>query len=209
MELKPTMKKLILSLFLVAVVFLSRAQTINFGLKAGLNLAIQDHGSYGLGDGYIAGFNAGGIMDISFPHFSIQPGLIFSIKGETNTNKFNIINPVDGSYSYSATRLDYLEVPVCFLYNSNAINGISFHFGGGPYIATAVAETDVTRGDANSTHTINYKNPDLGLGLVGGVTLNKRILVDACYQYGLLNISKANYATHNTVISLSAGYLFR
>ena len=148
-------------------------------------------------------------MDISFPHFSIQPGLIFSVKGETNNNEFNIINPVDGSYSYSTTHLDYLEVPVYFLYKANAINGITFHFGGGPYIATAVAETDMTRGNASSTHTINYKNPDLGLGLIGGVTFNKRILVDACYQYGLLNISKASYSTHNTVISLSAGYLFR
>ncbi len=203
------MKKLTLSLLLIAAFFAGRAQTINFGVKAGLNLAIQDHGSYGLGDGYIAGFNAGGILDISFPDFSIQPGLIFSVKGETNTNKFNIINPVDGSYSYSTTHIDYLEVPVYFLYKSNAINGISFHFGGGPYVATAVAETDVTRGNANSTHTLTYKNPDLGLGLIGGVTFNKRILVDACYQYGLLNISKANYSTHNTVISLSAGYLFR
>jgi len=203
------MKKLTLSLFLMAAVFAGHAQTINFGIKAGLNLAIQDHGSYGLGDGYIVGFNAGGMLDISFTNFSIQPGLIFSVKGETNTNEFNIINPVDGSYSYSTTHLDYIEVPVYFLYKANPVNGISLHFGGGPYVAAALAETDVTRGDANSTHTLNYKNPDLGLGLIGGVTFNKRILVDAGYEYGLVNIGKTSYSTHNTVISLSAGYLFR
>jgi hypothetical protein len=204
------MKRLILTTLFSAAVFITHAQTINFGLKAGLNLAIQDHGSYTFGNGYLAGFNAGAIMDISFQHFSIQPGLMFSLKGESDDTKFNDINPFNGgTYLHSDTYLDYIEIPVYFLYKATPINGLSLHFGGGPYIATGVSETDIVAGSTYTSHTFSYKNPDFGLGLIVGVTLNKRISADAEYEYGFVNIDNNGYVTRNTVISLSAGYLFK
>jgi len=173
-------------------------------------MGMQDHGTYNFGSGYLAGFNAGALMDISYGHFSIQPGLMFSIKGESDNTKFNDINPYNGgSYLHSDTYLDYIEIPVYFIYNATPINGESLHFGGGPYIATGIAETDKVAGSIYPGHTFNYQNPDAGLALIVGVTFNNRIQVDAGYEYGLVNIDNNGYTTRNTVISLSAGYLFR
>jgi hypothetical protein len=204
------MKKLFLMPALLAVTIFSHAQTINFGLKGGLNLGVQDHGNYNFGSGFLAGFNAGGMMDIRYEHFSIQPGLMFSVKGESDNTKFNDINPFNGgSYLHSDTYLDYIEIPVYFIYNATPLNGESLHFGGGPYIATGIAETDKVAGSTYSSHTFNYQNPDLGLALIIGVTFNNHMLVDAGYEYGFVNVDNNGYTTRNTVISLSAGYLFK
>jgi hypothetical protein len=204
------MKKLTFTIYIIAVAIITQAQTINFGLKAGLNMGLQDHGGYTFGNGYLAGFNAGGIMDISFQHFSIQPGLMFSVKGESDSYKFNNINPFNGgNYLHSDTYLDYIEVPVYFLYKATPINGTSLHFGGGPYIAAGISETDIVDGTTYSSHKFNYQNPDVGLGLIVGVTIRNRLQVDAGYEYGFVNIDNNGYATRNTVISLSAGYLFK
>lgn len=204
------MKRLTFTILFFAAVLCGRGQTIDFGVKAGLNLAIQNHDGISFGHSMLAGFNAGGIMDVSFKNFSIQPGLIFSIKGEADTYKYNDINPFNGgSYLPSKTYLDYVEMPVNFLYKADPINGTSLHFGGGPYLGIGISETDIVNNNTYSSHKFSYSNPDLGLGLIVGVTLKSRLLVDGGFEYSLLNIDNNSYTTKNSVISISAGYLFK
>jgi hypothetical protein len=77
------MKKLFLALFSTIVTTISFAQTINFGIKAGLNLSeFYRNNSITVNNSNISGFNAGGIVNIDYKNFSIQPGIFYSTKGE-------------------------------------------------------------------------------------------------------------------------------
>jgi len=205
------MKNLLLTLTLSLAAIFSFGQTVDFGVKAGLNLIEQDHAGTGYyQNSFIPAFNAGGIVDIGFKNFSIQPGLFFTIKGEGDQNKFNDINPGDGgSYLPSKSYLDYIEIPINFLYKTTAGPGVGIHFGGGPYLAYGVLETDVINGQTSSVHTFGFKNPDAGLGVIFGLTLKNRVLIDAGYEFGLINIDEEGFITHNTAITLSGGYMFK
>jgi hypothetical protein len=207
------MKKLAI-LFLLAVSgTLSYAQTIDFGLKGGLNLTEENHGStYAYNQNFLAGFNAGGIIDISFKNFEIQPGLFFTTKGETGTYTFPpqvFFGP--GPYNIATTesiksRRDYIEIPLNFLYKTTPVHGTSIHFGGGPYVAYCVSETDVVDGQASSGY--NYRRTDAGLGAILGATVFSHYLIDAGFEYGLINLNQQE-GTHNVAMSISGGYLFK
>ncbi|MGZ3753025.1 MAG: hypothetical protein ACXVAU_17205, partial [Mucilaginibacter sp.] len=77
------MKKLALTFFLAVIMVTGFAQTVKFGLKAGLNLSNQSlsEPNVSLDGKNLAGFHAGAILDIGFRDLSIQPGIIFSTKG--------------------------------------------------------------------------------------------------------------------------------
>ena len=75
------MKKLILTLLLVATAAFAFSQDVNFGIKAGLNLSTQTGDPYS-DNKIFPGFNAGVVADIGLHDFSIQPGIIFTTKGE-------------------------------------------------------------------------------------------------------------------------------
>jgi len=205
------MKNLLLTPTLSLAAAFSFGQTVDFGVKAGLNLIEQYHDSpIYFRNSFIPSFNAGGIIDIGFKNFSIQPGLFFTIKGEADQNKYNDINPGDGGSDLpSKSYLDYIELPVNFLYRTTAGPGVGIHFGGGPYFAYGVSETDVIDGQTSSSHTFGFKNPDAGLGVIFGLTLKNRILIDAGYEFGLINIDEDGFITHNTAITLSGGYMFK
>ncbi len=208
------MKRLFLLLCLAATTIISRAQTVNFGIKAGLNLSEQIHPSY---DGYnhslLAGANGGAIVDIGFKSFSIQPGIFFSMKGESS--KYNAIAvPVNSSgasiTSTAQIRLNYIELPVNFLIKRPLASGVALHFGGGPYLGYGFAgRSNVAINDSEPMPvTVTPANPDFGVDALAGITV-KQILFDAGFSYGITNIGDPSYASHNMVISFSVGYMFK
>src|SRR5258708_1163042 len=87
------MKKPLLTLCFLVINKVSFGQTINFGIKAGLNLSEETQSAPFLTSSLLPGFNAGGIVDIGFQHFSIQPGLFFSSKGENVRVNFQTLDP--------------------------------------------------------------------------------------------------------------------
>ena len=119
-----------------------------------------------MGHTALAGFNLGGIVDIKSKNFAFEPGLIFSVKGEADNLKYNDINPFNGGSSFpSKTYLDYIEIPINFVYESNPTNGISLRVGGGPYVAFGISETDIINGNTNSAHILlatQIPMPELG-----------------------------------------------
>jgi hypothetical protein len=205
------MKKLLFTIALLTVTALTFAQTINFGIRAGLNLSKQSaDNANNYGASSLAGFNAGGIVDIGFKSFSIQPGVFFSTKGEKNT-------PEGENIAYKTT-LNYIEVPVNLLYKSTIAAKTNIHFGGGPYIAYGLSENVTANGQPYSTNnTFNFKNPDYGVNFIAGLTLN-HLIIDAGYGLGVANLlsqtiihesGSSDVTIKNRVISLSVGYLFR
>jgi len=207
------MKKLLLTLLCAVGVSTSFSQTVNFGIKAGLNLSELTHiDQADYGSSLLTGFKAGGIVDIGFANFSIQPGIFYSTKGEKDTKEFMGFGPDGSNYLPSKLELDYIEVPVNFLYNAKLLPAISFNLGGGPYIAYGISETlkvnSTISPNYSNFHHYPYRNPDFGINLVAGFTIKNIWLIDAGYGIGLLNLQTPD-TMHNRVISFSLGYLFK
>jgi len=213
------MKKTLPVLLFVFGCFVARAQTIRFGIEAGLNLSNQSRTNFpaNIDSKYLTGFNMGGIVDIGYQDFSIQPGLFFSTRGEKFTIQLDNQNQQNAGTGNSKTTLHYLQIPVTFLYKISFNKESNFHFGGGPYLGYGISASNSFNGKSypaafnrSSAYVFNYKNPDYGVNFAAGVTLQNKFIIDAGYSLGLANLYYAGPVTlHNRAISLSIGYIFK
>ncbi|WP_426672079.1 porin family protein [Mucilaginibacter sp. McL0603] len=209
------MKKILLTICLFsATITIGFAQSLNFGIKAGLNLSNQSINPSGSVDTKnLTGFHAGVIIDIGLKNFSIQPGLFFTTKGQVTPVNLEMQTGVDRGTFNAKEVLNYIEVPVNLLYHIKAGPVVNIYFGGGPYLAYGISGHGTEPGSF-PTYTVHfdsngYKNPDYGVNFVAGIELSKKILIDANYGLGLGNLSREEGLTiRNRVIGISVGYLF-
>jgi len=220
------MKKIFLSILLIAAISPVFAQTVKFGISGGLNesiLSIQNNPSNN-NSSRLAGFNAGIFSDIDFGKISIEPGLFYTTKGKNNIS--SATDAISGAIFYSKSQVtySYLQLPVNVLYNIHVGAG-KFFVGGGPYLAYGLSgkgkgTTTVTQNGATTTNDENYtltfgstdndvKRFDFGLGALGGFQLNNGVSINVGYQRGLTNIENTSTNTvKNNVITVSLGYAF-
>jgi hypothetical protein len=207
------MKKSLLLLSLTCLAGFTFAQTVSFGVKAGVNFSKLSASSGGVtaSSSSTTGFHVGGVADIGFGDWSLQPGILYSTKG--------------GSYGTSTDgvklTLNYIEIPVNVLYNIPAGVGKVF-IGGGPYFGWGVSGKGTVTGLGTSTgsgsETTNVtfgsgqndtKNPDYGINILGGFRFQSGISLSAGYGIGLGNLSNdSSGSIKNNVLSFSAGYFF-
>ena len=210
------MKKLILTLFLATASDFTFAQTINFGVKGGLNLSNQSLSgtNYPLNGKNLVGFHVGGILDIGFQDISIQPGILFSTKGFRQVVQLITANQQSVGSATFKTTLNYIELPVNLLYHIHVAPEIAIYLGGGPYLGYGLSGNVSGPNDSYKVKfgsgDSDYKNPDYGVNFIAEIELKKRLMIDAGYGLGLGNLTHAQGATlQNRVMSLSVGYLFR
>jgi hypothetical protein len=235
---RSVMKNFILSIGLALGSFAAaQAQTIMGGPELGLNLTNVSQRANGnkVSTDMIPGLKVGGILDIGVtPSFAIQPGLFFSMKGyQYNYRQTIVLGGFQYQEDYEAkARINYLEVPINFLYKAHWPNG-TFFIGGGPYVAAAIGgEIDIERkrmllnnGDGKTiTETWNddievgtdggrdHVTPmDAGLNFTGGYEFNNGIFARANLGFGLMNTrpdgDDDNYM-RNMGFGLSIGYMF-
>src|SRR5690606_9363365 len=173
------MKKLLLStaiaIFAIANV---NAQSLNFGAKAGLNLA-NVGGDIDENEG-IVGFHIGGVAEISISEkFSIQPELLFSAQG----TKFE---EGDGKLTM---KLNYINIPVMAKYY--VADGFSLEAG--PQIgilASAKAKYEIGGESESEDIKDNFESLDLGLNFGLGYKLDSELNFAASYNLGLSNLAK-------------------
>ena len=215
------MKKiLLLSIALIGAAS-TFAQTVTYAIKAGVNFSeisasIQ---SITASSKSLTGFHVGGVVDLGFSKsFSIQPGILYTTKGGRSSDV-----TADGTTSganASKITLNYLEIPVNFLYHAPAGKGSVF-LGGGPYVglglsgsAPLVDGNGQATGQTQSVHfgsgTDDIANPDFGINLLGGYKFESGFMLSAGYGFGLANLSNDNSVTiHNKGLSFSLGYFFK
>jgi hypothetical protein len=214
------MKKLLSTLLFFFITVIGFAQNIRLGIKAGLNLSNQTFSgaTNGVPSQNLTGFNAGGILDIGFDRFSIQPGLFYTTKGRKYKMEFTDGNQTKTTTAYLSFGADYIEMPINFLYKFGAGSNTKIYIGGGPYVGYGISRNSSTsnypQGDSSTSESYGgdggYKNPDYGLNATMGVEINDKIIISANYGYGLANITPApNVKLHNEALSFSVGYLFR
>lgn len=221
------MKKILLLLSLAGTIGSATfAQTAKFGLKFGLNQATLSSSGSGSSSSSLTGFHAGAFVDFGLGDVSIQPAILYSVKGGTSN--------VSGSetsggitYSYQGAEkltLNYIEVPVNILYHVPVGVGKLF-IGGGPYVAMGISGKDVASATAsgggqsasNSSSTDvtfgsasgDVKNPDYGINFLGGIAFKGGTQISLGYGLGLANLSNDSSTTiKNNVFSVSIGFTF-
>lgn len=98
------------------------SQTITYGISAGFNHTnFPGNGTlnHSPADQYLAGFRVGGLMDIGFKSFSIQPGVLYTTTGGHGRVNVTDVNGKITDYVNNQIVLDYVEIPVNFLFKIN------------------------------------------------------------------------------------------
>ena len=219
------MKKIFLFITLFALSQALFAQSVKYGLQAGVNLpTLQPRTSYNLGAQYNVGvnFQAGTVVDIGFGKYSIQPGLSIIGKGNKSTVQRNLISygsPVPYEVVQSVN-LWYVELPLNALYHIPVGLG-NIYIGAGPYAAYAISgqvknktkrniyvknvqKEDVEFGNGPE----QLKQTDFGGNVLGGIELKNGLNVGINYGIGLNNLSNISYKSYNRVASFKVGYFF-
>jgi hypothetical protein len=199
-------------LLLLTVQSVSAQQRWSIGPRVGANISNQ------MGDlpgdvKWLAGWSVGGfIMYSDINHFGISADVLYSQKGA------RLVNVLVGRDRVRYThRLNYLEVPILARYFLTLSGNFRPNFFLGPSIAFLLnakmkdyAGGIIPQPDRELTDV--YRPADLGL--VGGIALNfevakgKRVLLDARYTYGLIDVTIGTNSVRNSAVTLNLSYGF-
>lgn len=193
--------------------------TTSLGLRAGVNfqtISGQDAAGSNLDNNIRTGFHAGLNAELPLSASSyLQPGILFSQKG------------AEFSQHNEELHVDYLEVPVNFLYKPTAGTG-RLLLGVGPYIGFGIggkyewadgSETDIrfknkvpSNGDGNYYY---MRSLDIGGNILIGYEFSNNFSFQANGQLGMTNnYPEVTAATNddtkwkNTGFGVSLGYRF-
>ena len=187
------MKKLIIVSFLALATLCCsslKAQSVYIGPKVGLNLA-NFTGNVNSNLRGLAALHIGGIAEIEIVDmFSVQPELLFSVKGailgDTKLVNSYISMPIMGKF-----------YPIDILY-----------IEAGPEIGFLISANEKSNAN-NFKNTDSYKTVDMGLGFGAGVNLRDiGLSLGLRYNAGLSNIFVDNSRIKNGVFQISAAYTF-
>jgi len=212
------MKKTILALALALGMFSGNGQEINFGAKAGLNLASFTGDETGDDLKNRTGFHIGAVAEFSLSEkFSLQSELLYSTQG----SKFEFIQSgVNFSFDNKSTIiLDYITLPIMAKYY--VAKGLSVEAG--PQIGFLLsAEEEIEFNQTIDGQTDSgfeerdikdlISNVDFGVNFGLGYKLENGLNFVARYNLGLTNIydfeGSNNFKRQNSVFQFSVGYSF-
>jgi hypothetical protein len=215
--LNPSIMKKLLVLLFAGASLAGQAQT-RFAIHAGAIAAdlteTYDGESDFNGKSRIS-FRAGVHANLPLsPMFSIMPQLNFVSKG-TKIDQSETIDFMGSTYSYSAKghlKMNFLELPVHFVYNQKMSKGNNFFIGIGPSFSYGLSgegkitvnendngvvdeytETAKIKFDGKDNATTNddyahYKAVEVGLSLIAGYQV-KNFFINAQFNQGLSNIN--------------------
>ena len=226
------MKKIFLMSTLLVVISSASFAQVRYGVQVGGAMSFSHTDDKGFDDlsnkprlGLVAGF----LADIPLGPVSLRPELNFIQKGYRNDGTFSENQTVNGTTTTTnfrdidKVRLNYLELPLNFVYNAKAGAGRIF-FGLGPNFAlglsgkdeieekattgTTLVTTKTTEdvkfsGDASTSTTgvqINYfKRFDFGGNVLAGYQFGMGLSVGVQFTLGLTDISRNQSAVVNGV----------
>ena len=193
-KLNITMKKLFL-LFVCASTFAAAQAQVQFGAKAGLNLASISGEDKPDDMSMKLGLNIGVFADISVAEtFSVKPELVYSSQGYKIAGE-------DGSMRGV---LSYINLPVLAKYNDPS----GFFAETGPqagFLASAKSKYDGNSSDMKD----NFKSIDFAWAFGIGYQLpDNNIGFNARYNLGLSSIPENGAKAKNSVIQVGVFYVF-
>lgn len=205
------MKKKILFVIAATVVVKMAIAQATFGVTAGATLAsykVKVDG-YTLGSKMKAGGTIGMLLSTNLGKNTwFLPGLNLTMKGGTIKN--------DAEATTDKVYFGYIEMPLDVVYHTGMGKG-QFFIGGGPslsyglfgkYKITGMYEEsgDVKFGSGSDA---DLKPFEVGVNILAGYQFTSGMLISACYDWGLNNVSPTSDATyHNRYFGIRLGYMF-
>jgi hypothetical protein len=213
------MKKALL-IFLIFFTAEAYSQTLSYGVTAGFtytNMSGTGTFYFPPSNDYIPGYQVGGLLDIGFKSFSIQPGVLYITAGGHAKDYFPDAQGQLTAYRSNRIVLHYARIPVNFLYKLKTGTNIIF-IGRGPYLAIGLWGKYDYGPNNNYGYTLNLRfgsgaagieNLEFGLNGIVGLRLKSGLAVTAGYSSGLTNVySDTNYSNRNRGFNLSEDYFF-
>lgn len=207
------MKKVLLIIAALFVGMQAQAQIVADGgyfhaFEHGKNLAYSSPSQDGLFLGARYNIDLDGWMD----GLSFIPGLNLSaLKGKVLLNNL-VLNK-------TTTREIAINMPIHLKYQYEFMSNFAVYGFLGPTLQLGLLNNIVDRNDNSSLRYNMYKENKLGssprtpfnlyLGLGVGVEVAERILVNAAFDFGLLNLTTGqNQKLHRNVLKIGIGYIF-
>jgi opacity protein-like surface antigen len=185
-SLKFTLNKKLVLLVLAGSVLATANAQVQFGVKAGANIA-GFTGSDASGTSSLVSFNVGGLVKVPISDaFSFQPELVYSGEGA----KESVTDPVSGNNINATLPLNYLNVPLLFKYT----RPFGVYTETGPQIGFLISAHEKSGGvseDVKSQFNSTNFSWAFGLGYISPVNIG----IDFRYNLGLSNIGKAQDGT--------------
>ena len=189
------MKKVFLS-FLLAASFAGASAQVQFGVKAGANIANMIGDDAGDAKSKF-GFNAGAFVEIPVAEqFSVKPELVYSLQGAKAE-----IDELDEDVK---TNLSYLNIPILAKYNISE----GFFAETGPQIGFLMS-AKAKAGDEDTDIKDAFKSTDFAWALGVGYELAQGLGFNARYNLGLSKIGEEGDAkVKNGVFQFGVFYKF-
>jgi hypothetical protein len=209
------MKKILLLLCCAFAASTAFAQIPTIGIKGGVNFASLSSSSNAADGTYNTGaltsFSAGIFVDFKTGgSLSIQPALLYTGKGGKESADF------DGSNVSAKAKINYLQVPVNFVFNAPIAVG-TFFVGAGPYVGYGLsAKVEASFDGKTESQEVDfgdvkgqYKRIEAGATGIAGIKFKQGLMLNLNYDLGLTNISnETDSSTKTRVFGISVGYAF-
>ena len=179
------MKNLLTSLLFASICSTAISQGIDFGIKAGANIANQKlTGDYNFDTKAIVSFHGGVFVVWMFnEHLGIQPELLLSMQGSKEK---------DDTYDYKIIT-NYVNIPLLVRYNINDM----FSVHAGPQFGILISAKEEYDGDKQDIKD-DFKTTDIGLALGAEADLPINLGVGLRYIIGLTNVIKEGESFDDT-----------
>jgi hypothetical protein len=193
----------LLALGLALVASPGYAQGVTYGAKIGVNFAdVSVSGDTEDATDMKTGLVVGGFADASItPQFSIQPEVLFSMKGAKAKD----------SDPEVSTNVNLIEIPVLAKYKFASKSSAKPFVVAGPgfgFVASAKTKIDGVDGDIDIKDSL--ETVDVSFIIGGGVDINN-LSVEARYDFGLRDTFKDNptdITSKSRTLSFLVGYSF-
>ncbi len=206
------MKKLILSLSVMLFVSVFAFAQTKFGVSAGTSFASMKTKIEGVSittDSKV-GFSVGFLADMGISeNFAFQPGLNFNQKG----------GKMKSGNDEATQTLNYIEVPLNFIFKTQAGNG-KFFGGLGPVLGYGISgKSKYKENGSTETEDINFGNDEAeddvkpfeaSGNILAGYEFANGFFAAVNYNLGLSNIAlgDGDYSTKNRFFGIRIGYMF-
>lgn len=208
------MKKLILSVALLATMAVSQAQEkemnnkVAFGVKAGLNVSSTStpvESSFSS----LTSMHAGVFLAVPMSEkITFQPELLYSMQG---FKEHNTTSSSSAIYD-SELKLNYISVPLVFQYKFSP----DFYAEVGPQVDLLMSAKNNLTSTYLSSNTVTTRESDVknyfktlvfGFDLGAGYQITKQFSANVRYHIGLTSANKSE-KFNNRVLQLGVGYKF-
>jgi len=194
---------------MILLINYSYAQKASFGVTAGATLSSYKVTieSVSLTSDSRVGFTAGVVASCPIGQsFSFRPGLNYTQKG----------GKLSDDYGKDEITLNYLEVPLDFVYNTHSTKG-KFFAGAGPSISLGLSGKEKFDGGSEDIKFGGGDDADFtafeaGVNILAGYQFSNGIFFAANYNAGLSNIApddpEFDSKYHNRYFGLRLGFMF-